>query len=91
MARFVEHALTHLRVRATTQDFNRDATIQLLVVRGINETQPAFAELSFDAKAGQSRRFFFMLGWRTALAFAQLAHMQAGLDALAGFVANTFG
>ena len=91
VARFLEHPLAHLRVRARTQDFDGDAAIQLLIVRGIHHAQPAFSELSFEAKARQPRGLLLALRRRPALALAQLAHVQAGLDALARLVADGFG
>ena len=91
VARFIEHAAAHLCIGVAAQDFDGHAAVEFLVMRGIDHAQTAFAQLAFDAEARQSRQLLLMFGRRAALLAAQFAHVQSGLDPLAGFLAHRFG
>ena len=91
VACLVEHAAAHLFIGVAAQDFDDHAAVELLVVRGIDHAQTALAQLAFDAEARQARQLLLGFGRRTPLLAAQLAHVQSGLDALAGFPAHGFG
>ena len=91
VARFVEDALAHLRIAATTQDFDGYTSVELLVMGRIDDAKPALPEFAFHAKARQAWQLLLVVGGRAALSLAQFAHVQAGLDALVRFAAQRFG